>query len=74
MSAIDDQNSVMYVSAYTKLLGCGLRLGYGVVPPAVRDTLTKIRFDLGALAPLPEALAGFGIARDYEDLFREAMG
>ena len=33
---MDDEDSVMYVSAYTKLLGCGLRLGYAVVPDAVK--------------------------------------
>ena len=44
MMGIDDQESVMYVSAYTKLLGCGLRLGYGVVPDPVRETLKKIGF------------------------------
>ena len=44
MMGMDDQDSVMYVSAYTKLLGCGLRLGYGVVPDVVRDTLAPLRF------------------------------
>ena len=44
MMGMDDGESVMYVSAYTKLLGCGLRLGYGVVPDRVRDTLAKLRF------------------------------
>ena len=34
----------MYVSAYTKLLGCGLRLGYAVVPGQVKDTLSRLRF------------------------------
>ena len=41
---MDDEDSVMYVSAYTKLLGCGLRLGYAVVPDAVKETLGKLRF------------------------------
>ena len=44
MFAADDRGSVMYVSAYTKLLGCGLRLGYGVVPGEVRDALEQLRF------------------------------
>ena len=43
MMGMDDQDSVMYVSAYTKLLGCGLRLGYGVVPDPVLETLKKVR-------------------------------
>ena len=44
IKGLDDQNSVMYISAYTKLIGCGLRLGYGVVPDQVRDALEKLRF------------------------------
>jgi len=44
MLGMGDTDSVMYVSAYTKLLGCGLRLGYGVVPEPVMETLKKIRF------------------------------
>ena len=44
MIGMDDQDTVMYVSAYTKLLGCGLRLGFGVVPEPVRATLAKLRF------------------------------
>ncbi|MDP6823102.1 MAG: PLP-dependent aminotransferase family protein [Dehalococcoidia bacterium] len=44
MLGMDDQDSVMYVSAYTKLIGCGLRLGYGVVPAPVLDSLKTVRF------------------------------
>ncbi|MDA1347724.1 MAG: PLP-dependent aminotransferase family protein [Chloroflexi bacterium] len=44
MIGMDGQDSVMYVSAYTKLLGCGLRLGYGVVPDEVQETLAKMSF------------------------------
>ncbi|MCH8817697.1 MAG: PLP-dependent aminotransferase family protein [Chloroflexi bacterium] len=44
MLGMDDQDSVMYVSAYTKLLGCGLRLGYGVAPDPVLESLRKVRF------------------------------
>ena len=44
MMGMDDQESVLYVSAYTKLLGCGLRLGYGVFPEAMKETLTRLRF------------------------------
>lgn len=43
MIGMDDQDSVMYVSAYTKLLGCGIRLGYGIAPRAVRDMLEPRR-------------------------------
>ena len=44
MYGIDDQDGVTYVSAYTKLLGCGLRLGFGVAPDPVKDVLGKLRF------------------------------
>ena len=44
MMGMDDQDSVIYVSAYTKLLGCGLRLGYGVFPEPMREVLTELRF------------------------------
>ena len=43
MMGMDDQESVIYVSAYTKLLGCGLRLGYAAVPPPVMEALRRIR-------------------------------
>ena len=72
MSAIDDEDSVMYVSAYTKLLGCGLRLGYGVVPPAVRDTLTKIRF--GTSPSHLAAMTVFEYLRDHKDDHIERVG
>jgi len=41
---IDDQESVMYVSAYTKLLGCGIRLGFAVVPESVMKMLANLSF------------------------------
>lgn len=41
---MDDSDMVMYVSAFTKLLGCGLRLGFGVVPEPVRKGLARLRF------------------------------
>lgn len=56
MLGMDDQDCVMYVSAYTKLMGCGLRLGYGVVPDPVKESLAKIRFG-GA----PSHLAAMGV-------------
>ncbi len=34
----------MYVSAFTKLLGCGLRLGFAAVPDAVMKALARLRF------------------------------
>ena len=44
MMAMDDQDCVMYVSAYTKLLGCGLRLGFGVVPEPVLESMKALNF------------------------------
>ena len=44
MMGMDADHGVIYISAYTKLLGCGLRIGYGVAPPVVMATLEKIRF------------------------------
>ena len=44
MYGLDDQNAVMYISAFTKLLGCGLRLGYGVVPESVKNILSESSF------------------------------
>ena len=41
---MDDQDGVSHVSAYTKLLGCGLRLGFGVVPEPVKEVVGKLRF------------------------------
>lgn len=32
-------DAVLYVSSFTKLLGCGLRVGFGVLPPAVKAAL-----------------------------------
>jgi DNA-binding transcriptional MocR family regulator len=44
MMGMDNQDAVIYVSAYTKLLGCGLRIGYGVAPQPVLEALQQIRF------------------------------
>ena len=44
MMGMDDQEAVIYVSAYTKLVGCGLRLGYCAFPEQIRETLAGFRF------------------------------
>ena len=41
-SGISDQGDVMYVSSFTKLLGCGLRVGFGVMPPGVGQALQQV--------------------------------
>ena len=43
--SLDTAGTVIYVSAYTKLLGCGLRLGYAVLPANMQNVLS--RFDSG---------------------------
>ena len=40
MLGMDDNGLVIYVSSYTKLLGCGLRVGFAVAPQQVQDMLT----------------------------------
>lgn len=46
-SGLSDADDVIYVSSFTKLLGCGLRVGFGVLPAAVREALPQV--DAGAL-------------------------
>ena len=41
MAGMSDQGDVLYVSSFTKLLGCGLRVGFGVLPPGVREALPR---------------------------------
>lgn len=45
LMSLDTAGTVIYVSAYTKLLGCGLRLGYAVLPANMQNVLS--RFDSG---------------------------
>ncbi len=56
MMGMDDEGSVIYVSAYTKLLGCGLRLGYAVIPDGLKDTFRRLRFGIR-----PSHLAGMAV-------------
>lgn len=41
-SGLSDQGDVIYVSSFTKLLGCGLRVGFGVLPPEVKEALPQV--------------------------------
>ena len=65
MFGMDDQDSVMYVSAYTKLLGCGLRLGYGVVPGPVREMLAAASFG-GSPSHLSSMMV-YGFMKEHMD-------
>jgi 2-aminoadipate transaminase len=63
LAGMDDQNSVLYVSAYTKLLGCGLRLGFGVAPKQVMEVLSRLKFG-GSTSQL-SAMAAHGFLKDH---------
>ena len=72
MMGMDDQDSVMYVSAFTKLLGCGLRLGYAVVPEAVQETVKSLRF--GGSPSHLAAMTIYEYLRDHKDEYVEEVG
>ena len=57
MYGMDDTDSVMYVSAYTKFLGCGLRIGYMVVPDVIKEQLGKNRMN----TTMPSQLATMSV-------------
>ena len=44
MIGLDDEDGTFYISAFTKLMGCGLRLGFGVFPEGAREALEKVAF------------------------------
>ena len=46
MIGLDSEGGVMHISAFTKLMGCGLRLGFGAFPESARESLAKVGFGL----------------------------
>ena len=46
MIGLDSEGGVMHISAFTKLMGCGLRLGFGAFPESARESLAKGGFGL----------------------------
>ena len=46
MIGLDADEGVMHISAFTKLMGCGLRLGFGAFPESARESLAKVGFGL----------------------------
>ena len=46
MIGLDSEEGVLHISAFTKLMGCGLRLGFGAFPESARDSLDKVGFGL----------------------------
>ena len=71
MAGMDDEESVIYVSAYTKLIGCGLRLGYAVVPEEVRETLARLGF--GTSPSHLAAMAVHGYLSQHRDRYVERV-
>jgi 2-aminoadipate transaminase len=71
MYGIDDQDGVSHVSAYTKLLGCGLRLGFGVVPDQVKEVVGKLRF--GSSPSHLTSMAVYEYLRQNGDEYIEAV-
>ena len=71
MAGMDDEDSVIYVSAYTKLLGCGLRLGYAVVPGEVKETLARHGF--GASPSHLAAMAVHGYLSTHGESYVERV-
>ena len=65
LAGMDGLDSVMYVSAYTKLLGCGLRLGFGAVPEQVMKTLAALKFG-GSTSHL-SAMAAYEFLKDHKE-------
>ncbi|MDC0034839.1 PLP-dependent aminotransferase family protein [Chloroflexi bacterium] len=46
MIGLDSDEGVLHISAFTKLMGCGLRLGFGAFPESARDSLAKVGFGI----------------------------
>lgn len=44
MYGMDTQESVIYTSSFTKLLGCGLRVGFCAFPEPLRERLALLKF------------------------------
>ncbi len=71
--SMDTSGQVMYVSAFTKLLGCALRLGFAVVPPEVVKILGRLRYG-GAPSQLSAlAVNGYMRREGYEHI-RQVAG
>ena len=66
---------VIYTSSFSKTLFPGLRLGYIVAPPALRDDLVmaKALDDLGCSSIEQAALAAFLESRQYEKHLRKSL-
>ena len=71
MLSMDTEGAVTYASAYTKLLGCGLRLGYLVVPEEVKGILLRDR--MGRRPSHLTSMAVYEYLRHHMDKHIEAV-
>jgi GntR family transcriptional regulator / MocR family aminotransferase len=75
LRSLDLRERVIYAGTFSKTLFPGLRLGYIVCPPALRDDIfiAKSLDDLGCPSIEQLALAGFLESRQYEKHLRKVL-
>jgi GntR family transcriptional regulator/MocR family aminotransferase len=75
LRSFDIEERVVYAGSFSKTLFPGLRLGYIVCPPALRDDLylAKSLDDLGCSSIEQAALATFLESRQYEKHLRKSL-
>ena len=71
MMAIDENESVMYISAFTKLLGCGLRLGFGVFPDSAKESMQKV--SLGHSPSHLASMAVYEYLKNHKDSYVQGV-
>ena len=71
MMAIDENESVMYISAFTKLLGCGLRLGFGVFPDSAKESMQKV--SLGRSPSHLASMAVYEYLKNHKDSYVQGV-
>lgn len=72
LKSLDADGRVVYVGSFSKVVFPALRLGYAVVPPALRDALRAARFvvDRGSPAVVQHALADLMADGRFDRLVR----